>query len=154
MRLSPADTPPRWPHCGPATPSSSESRDPATGTNADRPMNVSGRLLSRASVPSSAAQLSSGRHLCVNRLDQSAVVMRRPRKLYFPVAAGALALAVTALPTSQQAGAASGAATPPAKGASPATPIQHLVVIFQENVSFDHYFGTYPKAANRPGETT
>jgi len=25
-----------------------------------------------------------------------------------------------------------------------ATPIQHLVVIFQENVSFDHYFGTYP----------
>jgi len=33
-----------------------------------------------------------------------------------------------------------------------ATPIQHLVVIFQENVSFDHYFGTYPDAANPPGE--
>lgn len=33
-----------------------------------------------------------------------------------------------------------------------ATPIKHLVVIFQENVSFDHYFGTYPKAANPPGE--
>jgi len=32
--------------------------------------------------------------------------------------------------------------------ASPATqtPIRHLVVIFQENVSFDHYFGTYPHA--------
>ncbi|HET9051914.1 MAG TPA: alkaline phosphatase family protein, partial [Candidatus Dormibacteraeota bacterium] len=29
-----------------------------------------------------------------------------------------------------------------------ATPIKHLVVIFQENVSFDHYFGTYPNAAN------
>ncbi|MGN6559529.1 MAG: phospholipase C [Candidatus Nitrosocosmicus sp.] len=28
------------------------------------------------------------------------------------------------------------------------TPIKHLVVIFQENVSFDHYFGTYPYAAN------
>jgi phospholipase C len=28
------------------------------------------------------------------------------------------------------------------------TPIKHLVVIFQENVSFDHYFGTYPVAAN------
>src|ERR1700730_6818492 len=27
-----------------------------------------------------------------------------------------------------------------------ATPIKHLVVIFQENVSFDHYFGTYPNA--------
>ncbi|WP_081500652.1 phospholipase C [Dyella japonica] len=32
------------------------------------------------------------------------------------------------------------------------TPIKHLVVIFQENVSFDHYFGTYPNAANAPGE--
>jgi phospholipase C len=26
------------------------------------------------------------------------------------------------------------------------TPIKHVVVIFQENVSFDHYFGTYPYA--------
>ncbi|MGZ4732401.1 MAG: alkaline phosphatase family protein [Terriglobales bacterium] len=33
-----------------------------------------------------------------------------------------------------------------------ATPIKHLVVIFQENVSFDHYFGTYPNAANPKGE--
>jgi phospholipase C len=33
-----------------------------------------------------------------------------------------------------------------------ATPIQHLVVIFNENVSFDHYFGTYPNATNPPGE--
>ncbi|HTT36788.1 MAG TPA: alkaline phosphatase family protein [Burkholderiales bacterium] len=33
-----------------------------------------------------------------------------------------------------------------------ATPIRHLVVIFQENISFDHYFGTYPVAANLPGE--
>jgi phospholipase C len=32
------------------------------------------------------------------------------------------------------------------------TPIRHLVVIFQENVSFDHYFGTYPNAANPSGE--
>jgi phospholipase C len=35
---------------------------------------------------------------------------------------------------------------------STTTPIQHLVVIFQENVSFDHYFGTYPKAANTSGQ--
>jgi phospholipase C len=34
-----------------------------------------------------------------------------------------------------------------------ATPIKHLVVIFQENVSFDHYFATYPNALNKPGET-
>jgi len=33
-----------------------------------------------------------------------------------------------------------------------ATPIKHLVVIYGENVSFDHYFGTYPYAANPPGE--
>jgi phospholipase C len=32
------------------------------------------------------------------------------------------------------------------------TPIHHLVVIYPENQSFDHYFGTYPHAANRPGE--
>ncbi len=33
-----------------------------------------------------------------------------------------------------------------------ATPIKHLVVIFDENISFDHYFGTYPAAQNPPGE--
>src|SRR6187431_839078 len=32
------------------------------------------------------------------------------------------------------------------------TPIKHLVVIFGENISFDHYFGTYPNAENKPGE--
>ena len=31
-------------------------------------------------------------------------------------------------------------------------PIKHLVVLFQENVSFDHYFGTYPNATNPPRE--
>ena len=32
------------------------------------------------------------------------------------------------------------------------TRIKHVVVIFQENVSFDHYFGTYPNAAaNKDG---
>src|SRR5579885_1474026 len=41
------------------------------------------------------------------------------------------------------------AQTPPAT----TTPIQHVVVIFQENVSFDHYFATYPNALNKtPGE--
>jgi phospholipase C len=38
-------------------------------------------------------------------------------------------------------------------GSSTKTPIKHVVVIFQENVSFDHYFGTYPHAANLDGET-
>jgi len=45
------------------------------------------------------------------------------------------------------AGAAIAADAPPT-----ATPIKHLVVIFQENVSFDHYFATYPNATNPAGE--
>jgi phospholipase C len=53
-----------------------------------------------------------------------------------------------------------GKATPAAtnqtkpKTRATATPIQHIVVIFQENISFDHYFGTYPVATNPPGEPT
>src|SRR5215470_9950880 len=39
-----------------------------------------------------------------------------------------------------------------AGGLRTATPIKHVVVIFGENISFDHYFGTYPNAANPPGE--
>ena len=38
-----------------------------------------------------------------------------------------------------------------AMAASPTTPIEHVVVIFQENVSFDHYFATYPVAKNSDG---
>jgi phospholipase C len=33
-----------------------------------------------------------------------------------------------------------------------ATPIKHVVIIYDENVSFDHYFATYPSAANPQGE--
>jgi phospholipase C len=33
------------------------------------------------------------------------------------------------------------------------TPIKHVVIIFQENESFDHYFGTYPVAKNPRGES-
>jgi phospholipase C len=46
-------------------------------------------------------------------------------------------------------------------GAAPITtdvqttyPISNVVVIFQENVSFDHYFATYPNALNLPNERT
>ncbi|HZP52324.1 alkaline phosphatase family protein [Actinocrinis sp.] len=50
-----------------------------------------------------------------------------------------------------------GQASPGHQAANPSwgettTPIKHLVVIYQENVSFDHYFGTYPKAANTSGQ--
>ncbi|MDE0853233.1 MAG: alkaline phosphatase family protein [Nevskia sp.] len=40
----------------------------------------------------------------------------------------------------------------PAANLATATPIKHLVVIYGENVSFDHYFGTYPAAQNNTGE--
>ena len=39
-----------------------------------------------------------------------------------------------------------------ADDAATATPIKHLVIIYNENVSFDHYFATYPMAANPSGE--
>jgi phospholipase C len=40
----------------------------------------------------------------------------------------------------------------PGKEKRPETPIHHVVIFFQENESFDHYFGTYPNAANLDGE--
>src|SRR4051812_4449091 len=40
----------------------------------------------------------------------------------------------------------------PARSATTRTPIKHLVILFQENRSFDHYFGTYPRARNLYGE--
>jgi|HubBroStandDraft_6_1064221.scaffolds.fasta_scaffold11253_1 phospholipase C len=64
-----------------------------------------------------------------------------------------LALATALGPIATPALAASKPTTKPARFApATATPIQHLVVIFQENVSFDHYFGTYPVAKNPAGE--
>ncbi|HYC15556.1 MAG TPA: alkaline phosphatase family protein, partial [Stellaceae bacterium] len=45
------------------------------------------------------------------------------------------------------------AANDPAQAFATTTPIKHLIVIFQENSSFDHYFGTYPNAANTDGTT-
>src|SRR6516225_11158964 len=38
------------------------------------------------------------------------------------------------------------------KERSTTTPIRYVVVIFDENISFDHYFGTYPNALNPLGE--
>ena len=36
-------------------------------------------------------------------------------------------------------------------GANAKSPIKHVVVIFGENESYDHYFGTYPSAPNTDG---
>ncbi len=39
------------------------------------------------------------------------------------------------------------------KKAKTKTPIKHVVVIFDENISYDHYFGTYPEATNKGAGT-
>jgi phospholipase C len=59
---------------------------------------------------------------------------------------------VSALMAAALIGLGTASAQTPVPTAGPATPIQHLVVIFQENVSFDHYFGTYPFALNPQGQ--
>jgi len=61
----------------------------------------------------------------------------------------ALAAVVVAAATAVAAGGSHGRGP---GGADTATPIRHLVVIYDENISFDHYFGTYPYATNPPGE--
>src|SRR5579862_5337675 len=68
------------------------------------------------------------------------------------LAVGATIGSASAAP--RTAGSVSAEATGPTVGGfifGPRTPIRHLVVIFHENVSFDHYFGTYPNAANTDG---
>ena len=60
-------------------------------------------------------------------------------------------LAVAAIGTAAAGSATAGAANGPSAAAT-RTPIKHVVVIFQENVSFDHYFGTYPNSANTDGQ--
>jgi phospholipase C len=77
------------------------------------------------------------------------------------VAAGALAVGGAASTTVASASTSTAAAVGSAARSASATayrvvaptstPIKHVVVIFQENVSFDHYFGTYPYAANSNG---
>ena len=35
---------------------------------------------------------------------------------------------------------------------TPEIPINHIIYIIQENISFDHYFGTYPGADGIPAD--
>jgi phospholipase C len=68
------------------------------------------------------------------------------RKKLLALGATAVVAGATILGISMS-GAAPSAALP-----APTTPIEHVVVLFPENISFDHYFGTYPVAANDAGE--
>ena len=62
----------------------------------------------------------------------------------------ALSLASTIVLSGCGTGVPAGPGTPPATitPTTSAQAIKHVVVIFGENISFDHYFGTYPTAAN------
>jgi phospholipase C len=62
---------------------------------------------------------------------------QRIRKPAAVVTAMVAALTVTAIGSAA-------AGTPGSAGQTGATPIRHVVVIYDENISFDHYFGTYP----------
>jgi phospholipase C len=80
--------------------------------------------------------------------------MSKRRKAVIGAVGLALAAGLSVPAVSTAAGAASRKhATLTATATATATPIQHLVVIFQENVSFDHYFGTYPNATNTSGQS-
>jgi phospholipase C len=83
------------------------------------------------------------------------------RRALLPIPFAAALLVLSACGSNDNSTAAApptGASTPagPAVSAQDAlttkTPIKHLVVIFGENRSFDHYFGTYPTAKNPAGE--
>ena len=74
--------------------------------------------------------------------------MAIPTRTRRPVTAALVAALVLAGTSTASAGSPSHARS----GAATLTPIKHVVVIFQENVSFDHYFATYPSATNPAGE--
>jgi phospholipase C len=81
------------------------------------------------------------------------------RKRYVLTAAAALTAALTVSTVSLAANSKQAAHVPVPRAVSAslylhartATPIKHVVVLFDENESFDHYFGTYPYAANTDG---
>jgi phospholipase C len=68
----------------------------------------------------------------------------------FVVAAVAIAVLVTVLPTVGTAG-----ASPGDEGRSPSarTPIEHVVTVMQEGHTFDNYFGSFPGADGIPADT-
>src|ERR1700721_1268936 len=80
---------------------------------------------------------------------------RETMKRKFSTTASALVLSMLIAANGDTSALAGGkkAAAPTSQDAlATATPIKHVVVIFGENESFDHYFGTYPSALTISGE--
>ncbi|GAA4163239.1 alkaline phosphatase family protein [Gryllotalpicola daejeonensis] len=78
-------------------------------------------------------------------------MFQKARLRRFGIAGGALAVAAGFAVATAFAVAPAEAKPVKDNSAHTTTPIKHLVVIYGENVSFDHYFGTYPNAANTDG---
>ncbi len=77
--------------------------------------------------------------------------MRNRTKLFGAALTAMMLLSAAESPAAESPAAEARSFHPP-DAVSVKTPIRHLVVIFQENVSFDHYFATYPHALNPDGE--
>ncbi|MCL2794966.1 MAG: alkaline phosphatase family protein [Microbacteriaceae bacterium] len=80
-------------------------------------------------------------------------MLQKARLMRFGIAGSALAVAAGFVVATAFAVAPAEAKPVKDNSAHTTTPIKHLVVIYGENVSFDHYFGTYPNAANTDGTT-
>jgi phospholipase C len=76
---------------------------------------------------------------------------RRRTALVAASAGAAAALAAATAVWAAPGGEHASALTVARASARTTTPIKHVVVLFDENNSFDHYFGTYPKAAGTDG---
>ena len=74
-------------------------------------------------------------------------------KLAAAASAFSLVLSGCSSGSSQPANTAPPVVTPVITPTTASAAIKHVVVIFGENESFDHYFGTYPNALNLNGET-
>jgi phospholipase C len=87
-------------------------------------------------------------------MSKGAHTLRTSKKLLAAIlGAAAIGAAVLGISVSSASSGSSDPASVAATAAVPTTtPIKHVVVLFDENISFDHYFGTYPFATNPPGE--
>jgi phospholipase C len=85
--------------------------------------------------------MSKGAHLLIRKKSVAAVIGAAA------IGASAIGLSVSSASSGGSSGNQDAAAA-----YQTTTPIKHVVVIYGENISFDHYFGTYPTALNPPGE--
>jgi phospholipase C len=85
-------------------------------------------------------------------MSKGAHTLRTSKKLLAAIlGAAAIGAAVLGISVSSASSGSSDPASVAATAAVPTTtPIKHVVVLFDENISFDHYFGTYPFATNPP----